>query len=154
MMWLINFIQKRPSDKTILFWRVIFWLIYILAMYYSLIYNGKDIDSEYLFWALTLQEENKIIVKYIITFIWIVPVFMWITNICLLKSKYMRIIQIIFWIVLFYISWMIIPSPEAVLDVDFLIWLMWILPLIAWITWKCITSSCLKYKEKITKIRV
>ena len=66
----------------------------------------------------------------------------------------MRIIQIIFWIVLFYISWMIVPSPEAVLDVDFLIWLMWILPLLAWITWKCITSNCLKYKEKITKIRV
>lgn len=154
MMWLINFIQKRPSDKTILWGRIIFWLIYILAMYYNLIYIGKDIDSEYLFWALVLQEENKIIVKYIITFIWIVPVFMWITNICLLKAKYMRIIQIIFWIVLFYISWMIIPSPEAVLDVDFLIWLMWILPLVAWITWKCITSSCLKYKEKITKIRV
>lgn len=154
MMWLINFIQKRPSDKTILWGRIIFWLIYILAMYYNLIYIGKDIDSEYLFWALVLQEENKIIVKYIITFIWIVPVFMWITNICLLKSKYMRIIQIIFWIVLFYISWMIVPSPEAVLDVDFLIWLMWILPLLAWITWKCITSNCLKYKEKITKIRV
>jgi hypothetical protein len=35
-----------------------------------------------------------------------------------------------------------------------LIWLMWVLPLIAWITGKCITSKCLKYKEKITKIRV
>lgn len=154
MMWLISFFQKRPSDKTILFWRIAFWLIYLLAMYYNLIYLGKDIESEYLFWTLTLAEENKIIVKYIITAIWIVPIFMGVTNICLLKKKYIKIVQIVFWIVLFYISSMIIPSPESILDVDFLIWFMWLFPLIAWITWKCVTSKCLKYKEKITKIRV
>jgi hypothetical protein len=31
---------------------------------------------------------------------------------------------------------------------------MAILPLIAWITGKCITSNCMKFAEKITKIRV
>lgn len=152
MIWLINFIQKRPTDKTIRVWRIIFWLIFSLAIYYNLIYLGKDISSEYLFWLIIIDEQTKIIIKYVIAFLWLIPVFMWATNICFLKSKYMRIIQIIFWILLFYISASISSSPN--LDIDFLVWLMWILPLVAWITWKCITSNCLKYKEKITKIRV
>ena len=77
---------------------------------------------------------------------------MWATNICLLKKKYMRIVQIIFSIILFYISSIIIEGPQ--LDIDSLIAFMWIFPLIAWITWKCITSNCMKFAEKVTKIRV
>lgn len=152
MMWLIKFIQKRPSDKTILSGRILFWLLYIWVMYYNLIYLNKGIDSEYFFWTLVLDAQWIEIAKYIMTGIWIVPVFMWLTNICLLKKKYMRIIQVIFWIVLFYIAGSI--EESANLDFDVLIWFMGILPLFAGITGKCITSKCLKYREKITKIRV
>ncbi len=152
MMWLIKFIQKRPSDRTILVGRVVFWLLYIGVMYYNLIALDKGIDFEYFFWALVLSIEEAQIAKYIMIGIWIVPVFMWLTNLCFLKKKYLRILQIIFWILLFYIAGSIEESPN--LDFDVLIWLMWILPLFAWITGKCITSKCLKYKEKITKIRV
>jgi len=151
-MWLVKLIQKRPSDKTIKIWRILFWVIYIWVMYYNLIIIWKSIDSEYLFWNLVLTIEQTEITKYIMTFIWIVPILIWATNICLLKKKYMKILQILFWFLLFYIAWSITESPK--LDFDVLIWFMWFLPLIAWITWKCITSNCLKYKEKITKIRV
>ncbi len=152
MMWLIKFIQKRPSDKTILSGRILFWLLYIWVMYYNLIYLNKGIDSEYFFGTLVLDAQWIEIAKYIMTGIWIVPVFMWLTNICLLKKKYMRIIQVVFWIVLFYIAGSI--EESANLDFDVLIWFMGILPLFAGITGKCITSKCLKYREKITKIRV
>lgn len=152
MMWLIKLIQKRPSDTTILIGRISFWLLYIWVMYYNLVYLGKWIDSQYLFWTVVLNEMNVDIVKYIMISLWVVPVLMWATNICLRKKKYVRIIQIIFWILLFYIAGSITPS--ASLDFDTLIWFMWLFPLTAWITGKCITTKCMKYKEKIIKIRV
>lgn len=152
MMRLIKLIQKRPSDKTILIGRISFGLIYILTMYYNLIYLGKWIDSEYFFWNLILDTASMEIAKYIMISFWSIPLLMWVTNICLLKKKYLRIIQIIFWIMLFYIAWSITTS--ASLDFDTLIWFMWLLPLTAWITGKCITTKCMKYREKIIKIRI
>jgi len=150
MMWLINFLRKRPSDKTILISRIVFWLLLSWSLYYNLIYLGKWLDSNF-FW-IDVSESTLTIIKYIFIFLWIVPILLWVTNLCLFKSKYIRIIQIIFGIVLFYISHKIQESPT--LDIDVLIWLMWLFPLIAWISWKCITSKCLKYWQKIEKIRV
>ena len=150
MMWFISFMQKRPSDLTIRTWRILFGLILILALYYNLIVQWDAIQSN-LFW-IDLNEQQLNYVKYWVTALWIIPIFMWATNICLLKKKYMRIIQIAFWIILFYISSIIVEWPS--LDIDSLIAFMWLLPFIAWITWKCITSNCMKYAEKITKIRV
>jgi hypothetical protein len=92
------------------------------------------------------------IITYIIISLWLIPLFMWISNICLLKKNHMKIVQVIFAICLFYISNQIVEWSE--MDIDTLIWFMWIAPLFAGITGKCITSSCLKYNEKITKIRV
>lgn len=150
MMWFISFMQKRPSDLTIRSWRILFGLILIWALYYNLIVQWDAIQSN-LFW-IDLTEEQLNYVKYTVTWLWIIPIFMWATNLCLLKKKYMRFIQIFFSIVLFYISSIIVEWSS--LDVDSLIAFMWILPLIAWITGKCITSNCMKYAEKITKIRV
>lgn len=150
MMWLVKFLQKRPTDKTIRISRVLFWSILVLALWYNLIYLDKAIDTRY-FWQ-DIDEKWIIIWKYIMIFIWIIPIIIWLTNICLFKSKYMRIIQIIFAVILFYISGSIVESPD--LDIDVLVWIMWILPLIAWITWKCTTKKCLRHWEKITKIRV
>ena len=152
MIGIIKFLQKRPSDKAILISRVVFWVMYIAIMWYNLIYLNKDIDSVYFFWLLELSIEQILVTKYIFTWLWVIPIFMWLTNICLLKKKYLKMVQIFFAIVLFYISWSI--KDSATLDFDIIIWLMWIAPLIAWITGKCITTKCLKYKEKITKIRV
>lgn len=152
MMWLIKFLQKRPQDKTILIGRSIFWLLYIGIMYYNLIFLDKWIDSEYLFGSIILSQSSIEIAKYIMISIWIIPLFMGITNICLLKKKHVKMIQIFFWILIFYVAGSISESPN--LDFDIIIGFMWFLPLFAGISWKCITSKCLKYKEKITKIRV
>lgn len=150
MMWFVKFMQKRPSDNTIKIWRIIFGLILTWSLYYNLIYQGDAIETNF-FW-MEVPETAIIYIKYCFAALWLIPILMWITNICLLKKKYMRYMQVFFWITLFYISSKIVPWPE--LDVDTLIFIMWFLPLLAWITWKCITSNCIKYREKITKIRV
>lgn len=142
--------QKRPSDITIRAWRVIFWLILIIAFYYNLIIQWDAIQSN-IFWQ-ELSDKQIEYVKYFLVALWIIPVFMWAVKICILKKKYMRIIQILFWILLFYVSSIIVEWPS--LDVDSLIAFMWVLPLVAWITWKCIPSYCMKFAEKIIKIRV
>lgn len=150
MMWFISFMQKRPSDNTIRISRIIFWLILSWALYYNLIIQWDAIQST-LFWQ-ELSTTQLDYVKYVVISLWLIPIIMWATNICLLKKKYMRIVQIAFAILLFYISSIIVEWPS--LDVDSLIAIMWIFPLIAWITWKCITTKCMRYAEKITKIRV
>lgn len=151
MMWFVKLLQKRPKDKTIRTMRIIFWLVLITSTYYSLIYTWNREIQDSLFWQ-NLWENWKTIATYIIISLWAFPLFMWITNMCLLKSKYMRITQIVFSFILFYVASIIKASPD--LWVDTLIWVMWLLPLVWWITWKFITKSCLRYWEKITKIRV
>ncbi|MCD5385340.1 hypothetical protein LRZ95_01585 [Candidatus Gracilibacteria bacterium] len=149
MMGFISFIQKRPSDLTIRASRIIFGLVLIISLYYNLIYQGDEIKTTFLFMNI---ENNVDIVKYILIALGVIPIFMGIFKICILKKKYMRIIQIIFGIFLFYISSIIVEGPS--LDIDSLIAFMGFLPLIAGITGKCIPSYCMKYAEKITKIRV
>ena len=154
MMWLIQFFQKRPSDFTIKTARIIFGLILISSLYYNLIIQWDVLENNFVWLFENVSEQSILIIKYILIGLWIIPVIMWLSSFCFLKKKYMRIIQIVFWIFLFYISSKIIPSDANKLDVDSLIGFMWIFPLIAGITWKCITSKCLKFGEKITKIRV
>ena len=154
-MWFIKLLQKRPSDLTIRLGRIIFWLLLVWSLYYNLIYNVSALDTidKNFFWT-DLNASTIEYIKYFFIWVWLVPLIMGITNICLLKKKYIRIVQIIFWILLFYIADQIIPFDVDTLDVDVLIWFMGLLPLLAWITWKCITTKCMKYKEKIIKIRV
>ena len=154
MMWLIKFLQKRPSDNTIYFGRIIFGLILITSLYYNLIYQWDKLENNFIWLFENVSENTLNIIKYVLVGLWIIPVIMWIARICFLKKKYMRIIQIAFGIFLFYISSKIIPGNANKLDVDSLIAFLWFLPLFAGITWKCIAEKCLKYWEKITKIRV
>jgi hypothetical protein len=150
MIWLINFIKKRPSDKTILLSRIVFWLILSWSLYYNLIFLNKWLDTNF-FW-IDVSESTVLYIKYFFISLWFVPIIVWITNVCLFKSLKIRILQIVYWILLFYISSKIQESPN--LDIDVLIWFMWLFPLFAWITWKCITKKCLNYWYKIEKIRV
>jgi len=154
MIGLIKFIQKRPSDTTIRIWRIIFGLIIILGWYYNFFYQAEinSIETELLFWLINLTENWVKYIEYTFIWLWIIPLFMWISNMCILKKKHMKITQIIFALILFYTSAIIIEWPN--LDFDSLLAFMWIFPLIWWITWKCITTKCLKYREVIKKIRV
>jgi len=150
MIWLVKLLQKRPTDISIRLFRIVFWSIISISVYYSLIYTWWNLEDD-IFW-LPLNEESKLYLKYFYVSLWIFPIIIWLTNLCLLKTKYMRIFQIIY-------AWLIFIASENIastdsLWVDTLLIFMWFIPLIAWVTWKCITSKCLKYKEVITKIRV
>ncbi len=152
MLGFIKTLQKRPSDRTILISRTIFWLLYIAVMYYNFfLQENPNAIQSVIFW-FELSEMAITYITYGIIAIWIVPIIMGLTNLCIAKKKIMRIVQVVFAIVLFFIAWIIEDVPN--LDVDVFVTLMWLLPLFAWITGKCITSKCLKYWQKVTKIRV
>lgn len=152
MLQLISLLQKRPKDKTIMIWRVIFWLLYITILSYNFLIqeNNNTIEST-IFW-MEISESVKNYIIYFIISLWVVPLIMWATNYCLTRKKYIRILQILFWITLFIASSIVVEWPN--LDIDTLLVLIAFLPLIAGITGKCITSKCLKYWETIKKIRV
>jgi xanthine/uracil permease len=152
MMWFIKFMQKRPSDMNIRVFRVLLWLIISSSLYYNLIYQWDSIASNY-FW-MEVAKENLIYIKYWFIAIGILPIIIWAANMCVFKKKWVRIIQILLGFVLFYVSAKITPWDENKIDVDSLIGFVWIFPIFAWITGKMITTKCLKFGEKITKIRV
>lgn len=152
MLWFIKILQKRPSDKTIIVWRIIFGLIYMISMYYNLFIQENPNTLENIFFWQEVSANTLTYISYFIIAIWIVPVIMGVSNICVAKKSIMRIVQIIFGISLFYISSKIVEGPD--LDIDALVFFMAFLPFFAWITGKCITSKCMKFGEKVTKIRV
>ena len=150
MMQFIQFLQKRPSDKAIRTFRIIFGLLIIITWYYNLIYQWDSLEST--LFGQDISNNISLAIKYAIIALWVGPILMWVTNICILKKKYMRMLQAFFAFLLFYASSVITDSAD--LEIDTLIWFLWIFPLIAWITWKCIPSYCMRYWEKIQKIRV
>lgn len=153
MIWLIKFIQKRPSDKTIIAMRIIFWLILVSVLYYNFFVqeNPNTIENSMLFWSVSTIWIKEIIM-YTIVALWIFPLIFWLTNMCIAKKKYVRIAQMIFGFLLFYSAALVVNTES--LDINELLILMWFFPLFAWITGKCIVSKCLKYGEQIKKIRV
>lgn len=161
MLKLLSLIQKRPSDKSIRIYRILFWMLLTFWIYYNLIYLNKWLDNTFFDFSIfgyvlssgiILEETYMTYLKYGLLILWLFPIFMWISNVCIFKKKTIRIMQIVYAFVLFYIAW--IMSSSANLDFDSLLAIMWIFPLLAGITWKCITSNCMKHKETITKIRV
>ena len=151
MMRFVKFLQKRPTDKTIRTIRIVFSVVLMFSAYYSLIYTWNREIQDSLF-GQVLGENWKMIVSYSIVGLWVFPLFMWITNMCLLKPKFIRIMQIILSIVIFYAASIIKSSPD--LWVDTILFIIAFLPLLWWISWKLITKSCLRYWEKVIKIRV
>jgi hypothetical protein len=172
MFKLIEFFKKRPCDKTIRIWRITFWLIILFLLW--IYFNDYDL-------GLPAEiKEYEFYFKCFILIFGIFPILSWLINFCLAKMKYVRILQIIVWIFLIILwnnleiktqekpadqmqtnSWStdfesIIKTEETKkpLNVWFFIALIWIIPIIIWISWKGITSKCLKHWEIITKIRI
>lgn len=173
MFKLIEFLQKRPKDKTILFGRIGFGLLIAIII-------GLNLDTITLHLPETLKSYETGIMYGLFIFA-VVPIFMGATGICLLKRKYIRIVQIVFGITLMIVGGYVIDikmpitqeapatsqsgsldysaisqakSTSKPVDVGFWIALLGILPLMAGITGKCVTSNCMKYGEVIKKIRV
>lgn len=150
MLKFIQFVQKRPTDTTIRVTGIVFGLIIIIGGYYNLIHQGDAIDS--VIFGKEVSQQMQLYIKYAIIWLGIFPLAKNIINKCLLQKKYIKYCQLFYAIALFYASSVI--SDSAHLDFDALLVLMWLLPLFSGITWKFITTKCLKYWEKITKIRV
>lgn len=173
MFKLIEFLRKRPKDSTILFGRIGFGLLIALIL-------GLNLDTIALHLPVSLQAHETGVLYGLFIFA-IVPIFMGVSNICLMKRKYLRIMQICFGVILMLIGNLLIytktttpennttttqsgsldygaiaqvKSAEKPVNVGFWIALLGILPMLAGITGKCITSKCLKYGEVIKKIRV
>lgn len=153
----IKFLQKRPSDKTIITIRILFGLILVSVLYYNFFLdwaNNNEIEKTMLFWYVDTTGFSDVI-KYAIVSLWLFPILYGIANILniwIAKKKYIKIGQIILAILLWYSAALVVNTES--LDINELLVLMWFLPFFAWITWKMITSKSLKYGEKINKIRV
>ncbi len=153
----IKFLQKRPSDKTIITIRILFGLILVSVLYYNFFLdwaNNNEIEKTMLFWYVDTTSFSDVI-KYAIVSLWLFPILYGIANIFniwIAKKKYIKIGQIILAILLWYSAALVVNTES--LDINELLVLMWFLPFFAWITWKMITSKSLKYGEKINKIRV
>lgn len=153
----IKFLQKRPSDKTIITIRLLFGLILVSVLYYNFFLdwaNNNEIEKTMLFWYVDTTGFSDVI-KYAIVSLWLFPILYGIANILniwIAKKKYIKIGQIILAILLWYSAALVVNTES--LDINELLVLMWFLPFFAWITWKMITSKSLKYGEKINKIRV
>lgn len=111
LMKFIAIVQARPSDVTIRILRVLFWLIILSAIYfefskYNLAYP-EFILSNY---QEVLDKYSDYIKVWVLWIFGLVPIFMWITWICFLKKKKMRILQIIFWVILMISSFYIISE--------------------------------------------
>jgi hypothetical protein len=91
-------------------------------------------------------------IKYGIVALGWVLALIWITDLKVYKSKYVRYTQGFLALILFYISSKIIEKPN--LDFDILVFFMAFIPLFAWITGKLITQTGLKHGQKITKVRI
>jgi len=150
MLKFIQFVQKRPSDNIIRITWILLGLIIIIGWYYNLIYQGDALESS--IFGYNITEKNSLFIKYRIIALGLFPLVKSLVNKCILQKKYVKYLQLFFAIILFYVSSII--KETANLDFDTLIGFIAIIPLFAGITGKMITSNCLKYGEKITKIRV
>lgn len=173
MFKLVEFFQKRPKDRTILFGRMFFGLLIAILL-------GLNLDNITLHLPGALKSYETEITYGLFIFA-IVPFLMGATNICIAKRKYVKMIQIAFGFALIlsgnflidtktsisqnpavstqtgsldYSSIAESKTPSKPIDVGFWLALLSIFPLIAGVTGKCITSKCLKYGEIIKKIRV
>lgn len=173
MFKLVEFFQKRPSDRVIRSGQMIFGTVIALLI-------GLNLGTIMLHLPESLKSYETAIIYGLFVFA-LVPFVMGATGMCIAKKKYVRIIQMCFGIVLMVVGNSVIDikmapiqessiasqsgsidyssiaesgTPSKPLDVGFWIALLGLLPFVAGISGKCIPSKCLKYGEVIKKIRV
>ena len=150
MMNFLQILMKRPTDKNIRIWKVLFGIVIVLSAYMSFFINGINI-SESTF-GQTLSENAQTYIQYGLIVLGIIPIITGAFDINVIERKYSRILQILCAIVLFWYSAVIIGGAK--LWVETLYFLLAFIPLIWGVTGKFITKKWLKAGQKITKIRV
>lgn len=147
---LLQLILKRPTDKQIRVFKLVFGLTLSGILTYNLIFAQAGIESVIFGYNV---EDKKEYIKYTLCALGIMPIVLWATGISLLKSRNMRISQVIYAILIFFVSGSVL-SDKAGLDYTTLISLLGFVPLIAGISGKLITTKGKRHGEKITKVRV
>lgn len=150
MMKIVSLLMKRPSNTQIRVSKALFWVgiisIGIIAFY---IHNLTLNDSVL---GISIWESEKMIIQYSIILLWLPILILGSLDISFLSRGRTRILQIIFWIILFIVWGMFQNTPTLTIDV--LYPLLGIMAIISGISGKMITTKWLKYWQKITKIRV
>lgn len=153
MMWLITALQKRPKDSTIRIINIILWVIYIALISSSFYYTTWELNSSLFFNLLDISNYSNII-EYITLIPWILFILIWAFNLTIFKKNIFKYFQIFSWFLMIYIANIIkLPTSSFLTQTD-LIWLMWFIIILWGISWKFITQKQIKFKQKITKIRV
>lgn len=174
MLKFVEFLQKRPKDRTIRAVRAGFGLT-VAAL---LVLANADYSLPY---ASALGEPNATYAEYALAALVLVPGLVAAGGWCVAKRKTVRLAQLAGAIFLFALSAAIIPMPtagnptqqpvsgtlsaselveanqkEAEEPVDVAGWLslLAIFPILSAVTGKMVTEKCLKHGEVIKKIRV
>lgn len=150
MLKVLQALWKRPEDKTIRIYQVLFAILLLVAFGYNFIYLEKELN--FVIFGKDLTNIDAYF-RYAINILAIPSLLIGLFKIQLFKAKYTRYWQVFLWIILMFISSTIVPETINI-DVDFLLNLMGLVSIIVWISGKMITKDGLRYWEKITKIRV
>lgn len=150
MMNFLQLLMKRPTDKNIRIGKVLFWLVIFLSAYMSFFLNGVELQDNA--FGMSLSAQTQDILKYSLLALGIIPMLTGGFDINFIERKYSRIIQVLYAVVLFWYSSLIIGWAK--IWVETLYFLLAFIPLVGGITGKFITKKWLKAGQKITKIRV
>lgn len=149
-MKMLGLIMKRPTDKQIKTIKIIFGIALILTG--ILAFNIQNLQIQDTIFGQVLTSEYKMYLSYAIMSLGVFPLFLGGLDINILSRGRTRILQIVFGILLMFISGLF--TETATLSADILYFLLGLGVLIAGITGKVITKKGLKTGQKITKIRV
>lgn len=150
MMKLLGLVMKRPSDKQVRYAKLALWAILILTG--ILAFNVQNLLIENTIFGITLTTEAKVYISYAIMALGIFPLVLGGLDINILSRGRTRILQIVFGILLMFISGIFVDT--ATLSADIIYFLLGLIVFIAGISGKAITKKGLKHGQKITKIRV
>ncbi len=142
--------MKRPSDTHIRYGKVLAWTLIILTGILAIWIQGLEL-KESIFW-ITLSDQGKSVVSYIIIALGVFPLVLWGLDIPLLSRGYTRIAQSLFGVLLICISWMF--QETASLGAGILYFFIGLFILFAGISGKAVTKKGLRHGQKIQKIRV
>jgi len=149
----MNFLQllmKRPTDLQIRYAKIILGIVLIALWIIAFWVQNLSLESS--FFGINLDPMTKKILAYIIVALWVFPLVMGGLDINILSRGRTRILQVIFWVLLMFVSGLFLDT--ASLTVDIFYFILGLIVAIAGITGKAITKKWLKTGQKITKIRV
>lgn len=142
--------MKRPSDSQIRIAKIVLGIMLILTGIAA--FNLQNLSLEESILGIALDANTKVYVSYFIIGLWAIPLVLWGLDINVLSRGRTRILQVLFWVLLFIISGAFVETPT--LSVDIFYFLLGLVVFFAGITGKAITKKWLKTGQKITKIRV